>query len=160
MLFMINHVKFSKTEGWEFILNIRLFFIIIIKRILLNTTGVFSWKWKIWKMCMYGTFKFKRRCYMTSVYCVDEILCYYNVTLMCLFFLFLPLRWKTQTQKTNKHSVILHKHYLLHSFFPVLLLTLVPPGPAWCSQLNFNLFRLLNQIFYNRNPKYMFQLIT
>lgn len=56
---------------------------------------------------------------------------HFSVSLMCLFSCFFLSGERLKTQKQNSHSDILHtaKHHLL-SFFPVLLLTLVPPGPA------------------------------
>lgn len=110
MLFTINHVSVSKAEGCkqrakrpkQFLLTkhwvLFLFFCII-------NVARLHWCLKLnikdLKMCMHGTFKVKRRCYVLSVYCVAKSLakrlfqvsaltsqCQPNVS----FFLFLPLR--------------------------------------------------------------------
>lgn len=119
MLFMINHVSVSKAEGCkqrakrakQFFLTkhwvLFLFFCII-------NVARLHWCLKLnikdLKMCMHGTFKVKRRCYVLSVYCVAKSLAkrFYQVsalTFQCQpnvsFFLFLPLRWKTQNTKTK-----------------------------------------------------------
>lgn len=161
MLFMINHVSVSKAEGCkqrakrakQFPLTKH--WVLFLFSCIINVARL-HWCLKLnikdLKMCMHGTFKVKRRCYVLSVYCVAKSLAnrFYQVsalTFQCQpnvsFFLFLPLRWKTQNTKTKltlRHFT--HRQTRLLSFFPVLPLTLVPPGPACRLWIIFCLLRL------------------